>query len=653
MNRFLPSLLILFLVLLSTVRALPSSESASRASLITAGHDFVIDTVVAGRDVEAPLSLAFAQRDNAVFFFTEKSSGRVRIVERGRLNPQPFVTLRVSSSGERGVLGVATHPSYPDSPFVYVLYNRLGDRANLVVRFRDSSAIGINPRTLLVVPRVRGEAHHLGGKIRFGADEKLYILLFEYGVPDGHDTLSLSMQYGRILRINPDGTIPEDNPLPGQAVWSYGHRTPFDFCFDPRTGELLCTGGEEGMAEGVKEEFSGFHPHMHLSPTLQGKRGIDSVAGILEYAGTAFPRLSGKMLVVYRNNSMIRVVSLDDVTDSLVVGGADRPEEESAGYSEIAVAPDGTLYLIGSADPAGTIYRLRPIPPQFLSEPSELATQGVRFTYTPVFQGTPPSISIISGPEEMSVDSSTWSLTWVPTNEQALEGTHRVHIRAMNGAGEADQQFTISVANVNDPPVPARLRSPAPDSAFTFTGQDPAVQFSWGPSSDVDNDSIWYILQIDTVQTFGSPQLVQRSAGPGLSAGIVFPRVSRTYFWRVVTSDGKNEVPSTEVRALSVLFVHPGRQELEKDKTESVLEQNFPNPFNPSTSIKYTIPKEGHVHLGVFNMLGQEIAVIFDGAQQAGTYEFEFVSADLPSGIYFYRIQAPDFVETRKMVITK
>jgi hypothetical protein len=350
---------------------------------------------------------------------------------------------------------------------------------------------------------------------------------------------------------------------------------------------------------------------------------------------------------------MIRVVSVDDVTDSLVVGGADSPEGQPAGYSEVAVAPDGTLYLIGSADPAGTIYRLRPIPPQFLSEPSELATQGVRYSYTPVFQGTPPSISIVSGPDDMSVDSSTWSLTWVPTNEQALEGMHRVHIRAMNGAGEADQQFTISVANVNDPPAPVRLRSPAADSAFTFTGQDPAVQFSWGPSSDVDNDSIWYVLQIDTVHTFGSPHLVQRSAGPGLSAGIVFPRASRTYFWRVVTSDGKNEVPSTELRAFSVLFVHPGRQEPEKEKTESVLEQNFPNPFNPSTSIKYTIPKEGHVHLGVFNMLGQEIAVIFDGAQQAGTYEFEFVSADLPSGIYFYRIQAPDFVETRKMVITK
>jgi aldose sugar dehydrogenase len=653
MNRFLPSFHILSLVLLSTLTALTRAEVASLAPPITAGRDFIVDTVIAGRDVEAPLSLAFAQRDNAVFFFTEKNSGRVRIVERGRLNPQPFATLRVSSSGERGVLGVATHPSYPDSPFVYVLYNRLGDRANLVVRFRDSSAIGVHPLTLLVVPRVRGEAHHLGGKIRFGADEKLYVLLFEYGVPADHDTLAPSLQYGRILRINPDGTIPEDNPVSDDPVWSYGHRTPFDFCFDPHTSELLCTGTDEDMTDEVKEEFAGLHPHMHFSRALQGKEGTDSVSGILEYTGNAFPRFYGRLLVVYRNSPMIRVVSRHDVDDSLVVGVTDRLEGEVAGYSEIGVAPDGSLYLIGSTEPAGTIYRLRPIPPQFLSEPSELATQGVRYSYTPAFQGTPPSISIISGPEEMTVDSSTWSLTWVPSNEQALEGAHHVHIRATNGAGEVDQRFTVSVANVNDPPVPVRLRSPAVDSAFTFTGQEPTVHFFWGPSADIDNDSVWYVLQIDTVQTFASPHLLQRSVGPGLSGSMVLPRATRTYYWRVVVSDGENETPSTEFRRLSVAFVHPGRQEPQEETAESVLEQNFPNPFNPSTSIKYSIPKGGHVHLGVFNMLGQEIAVIFDGAQQAGTYEFEFVSADLPSGIYFYRIQAPDFIETRKMVITK
>ncbi|MDH3252454.1 MAG: T9SS type A sorting domain-containing protein, partial [Ignavibacteria bacterium] len=393
--------------------------------------------------------------------------------------------------------------------------------------------------------------------------------------------------------------------------------------------------------------------HTHFARALQGNKGVDSVSGILEYSGDAFPRFRGKFLEVFRNSPMIRVVSHNEMDDSIVVGVTDRLEGDATGYAEIDVAPDGTLYLIGSTEPAGTIYRLRPIPLQFLSEPSELATQGVRYSYTPVFQGTPPSLGIISGPENMTVDSSTWCLTWVPSNDQALAGKHLVRIRAANGAGDADQQFTVSVANVNDPPAPVRLRSPAPDSTFSFTGQEPAVMFSWGPSLDIDRDSVWYVLQIDTVMTFNSSNLMQRSVGPGLSGNMALPRTSRTYYWRVVVSDGENEVASHEARRLSVSFVHQGKKEPLTETAESVLEQNFPNPFNPSTSIKYTIPKSGYVHLGVFNMLGQEVAVIFDGTRQAGTHEFEFVSADLPSGIYFYRIQAPEFAETRKMVITK
>ena len=83
------------------------------------------------------------------------------------------------------------------------------------------------------------------------------------------------------------------------------------------------------------------------------------------------------------------------------------------------------------------------------------------------------------------------------------------------------------------------------------------------------------------------------------------------------------------------------------------MQQNFPNPFNPSTLIKYTIPKSGYVKLVVFNLLGQAVAVIHEGVQTFGTYEFEFKIGELPSGIYFYRIQAPDFVETKKMIVTK
>ena len=83
------------------------------------------------------------------------------------------------------------------------------------------------------------------------------------------------------------------------------------------------------------------------------------------------------------------------------------------------------------------------------------------------------------------------------------------------------------------------------------------------------------------------------------------------------------------------------------------LEQNYPNPFNPTTKISYSIPSQGMVSLIVYDILGNEIAVIVKGIKPAGSYEVEFNGGNLSSGIYFCRMQAGDFVSTRKLVLMK
>jgi hypothetical protein len=83
------------------------------------------------------------------------------------------------------------------------------------------------------------------------------------------------------------------------------------------------------------------------------------------------------------------------------------------------------------------------------------------------------------------------------------------------------------------------------------------------------------------------------------------------------------------------------------------LKQNYPNPFNPSTNIKFSVAKTGFVRLAVYNSIGEELDVLVSGQVNAGFYEIEFDAAYLPSGIYFYRIQAGSFVETKKMVLLK
>lgn len=83
------------------------------------------------------------------------------------------------------------------------------------------------------------------------------------------------------------------------------------------------------------------------------------------------------------------------------------------------------------------------------------------------------------------------------------------------------------------------------------------------------------------------------------------------------------------------------------------LYMNYPNPFNPSTIIKYDIPKAGFVSLKIFNMLGEEVTVLENGIVQAGVYEKVFDASNLPSGIYFYKLSSGDFSETRKMALIK
>jgi len=83
------------------------------------------------------------------------------------------------------------------------------------------------------------------------------------------------------------------------------------------------------------------------------------------------------------------------------------------------------------------------------------------------------------------------------------------------------------------------------------------------------------------------------------------------------------------------------------------LEQNYPNPFNPSTLIKYDIKKDGFVSLKVYNILGKEVASIVNEVKRAGRYEVEFNGSNLGSGIYYYRLQAGEFSETRKMLLLK
>ncbi|MFZ0749891.1 MAG: PQQ-dependent sugar dehydrogenase, partial [Pyrinomonadaceae bacterium] len=142
--------------------------------------------------------------------FVCQQTGELRVIKNGAVLPAPFVTLSVNSTGERGLLGVAFDPNYATNRFVYVYYTATTPAIhNRVSRFTANIAnedVAVAGSEFVVVDLDNLSAtNHNGGAIHFGPDGKLYIAVGENAVPS--NSQSLANRHGKVLRINPDGTI--------------------------------------------------------------------------------------------------------------------------------------------------------------------------------------------------------------------------------------------------------------------------------------------------------------------------------------------------------------------------------------------------------------------------------------------------------------
>jgi glucose/arabinose dehydrogenase len=131
------------------------------------------------------------------------------------------------TNGEGGVLGLAVSPNFAADHWLYVYHTTLTD--NRIVRFQYDGTLRTASREILVTGIPRNKYHN-GGRLRFGPDGRLYAAAGDGQDPD--QAQDLSSLGGKVLRLNPDGTVPDDNPFPGSFVWSYGHRNPQGLAFD-------------------------------------------------------------------------------------------------------------------------------------------------------------------------------------------------------------------------------------------------------------------------------------------------------------------------------------------------------------------------------------------------------------------------------------
>jgi photosystem II stability/assembly factor-like uncharacterized protein len=125
----------------------------------------------------------------------------------------------------------------------------------------------------------------------------------------------------------------------------------------------------------------------------------------------------------------------------------------------------------------------------------------------------------------------------------------------------------------------------------------------------------------------------------------------KQYWWKVKAFNIAGWGEFSEVRTFNTIITSVGDEN--QLPSEFCLVQNFPNPFNPVTIIRYSISEKNRVSLKIYNPLGEEIELLMDETKEAGTYEAVWNAGDLPSGVYFYTLQAGDFVQTKKMVLMK
>jgi quinoprotein glucose dehydrogenase len=283
-------------------------------------------------------------------------------------------------------MGLAISPSFPKEPYVYVMhtYKKEDERYNKVIRLKDSGDEGSFDR--VIIDNIPGGRNHNGGRIAFGPDGMLYITTGEtFNADIAQDLESLG---GKILRVTPEGNVPDDNPVKNSPVYSYGHRNPQGLCWQQGTNRLF------ESEHGPSGEFGRFaHDEINIItrggnygwPEVIGAPGqkpyIDPLvvwknttppSGMTFYKGDLLKHLKGDLFVAtLRSESLIRIKlapKSEKVTRIERWFAKDFKEGKYGRIRDVVEGPDGALYFLtnntdgrGSPGPGDDrIYRIIP-----------------------------------------------------------------------------------------------------------------------------------------------------------------------------------------------------------------------------------------------------------------------------------------------------
>lgn len=238
-----------------------------------------------------------------------------------------------------------------------------------------------------------------------------------------------------------------------------------------------------------------------------------------------------------------------------------------------------------------------------------------------------------------------------------------VHSENFNG-GELRGQVLFSS---NFTPSAPMLTGPEDDVTLSLEGEaSTAFEATWEAATDSNGNELAYIWQLSTDATF-SNIVVNANVGASTTFETTFGALdtllaglgidvgaSTTVYHRVIATDGSDEA-SSEPRSANVErgTVTSNEDTFSGTPEQFELGQNYPNPFNPTTSINFSLAEAGQASLTVYNMLGQEVAVVANERFSAGEHSVNFDASALASGIYIYRLQANGQTLTKQMTLIK
>ncbi|WP_276499109.1 PQQ-dependent sugar dehydrogenase [Pontibacter litorisediminis] len=349
---------------------------AQKSSVRTEAGDIKVETLA--QNLDHPWGMAFLP--DSRLLVTERA-GTLRILDQNNKLSEPLKgTPEVFTQGQGGMLDVALDPDFQQNNLVYLSFAEPGDNNTASTAVGRGRLEGNEIKDFKVIfrqePKVEGP-NHFGGRIVFTPDGHLVLTLGERFKFD--PAQDLSNHLGTIVRLNPDGTVPKDNPFVGkqdarEEIWSYGHRNIESAAIDPATGNLWIVemgpmGGDElnqpqagknygwpvvswgDNYDGSKIPRPSTRPEfadavIHWTPTI-------SPSGMIFYTGSMYPKWKGSALIGGLTSSGIVRVQLNG-------GKAEEVERIplTVRVRDVEQAPDGSIYVLTDQD-NGKILKLK------------------------------------------------------------------------------------------------------------------------------------------------------------------------------------------------------------------------------------------------------------------------------------------------------